>query len=249
MKNKTGSKKLGTVLIAILCAVMIIVNIACFSLYSMINSWMSVNLNPLITGSKASVTGEVLSADDATAQSLEMARELESEGIVLLENKNNALPLEGGSRINLFGYASVDPIYGGTGSGSGDTTNNVDVIKGLTEAGFEINSELVSFYQKSGVSRAAQSGYTGSNFTPAEVPAASYTDAVLSQAREFSDTAVIVISRVGGEGGDLPTDMYAAGFSKTDDGRHYLELTADEEELIALAIHPHLFITVCSSFA
>ena len=46
--------------------------------------------------------------------------------------------------------------------------------------------------------------------------------------------AIVTISRVGGEGGDLPQDMYAAGYSKTDDGRHYLELTQDEEDLLAL---------------
>ena len=66
------------------------------------------------------------------------------------------------------------------------------------------------------------------------MPASAYSDAVLAQAKAFSDIAIVVLSRIGGEGGDLPQDMYAAGYSETDDGRHYLELTQDEEDLIAL---------------
>ena len=226
--------KLGIILIAALLVVTLAVNVACGSLNTMITSFMGANLNPLLTGSKAGESADVLSVADATEQSLAMAQKLEEEGVVLLRNENGALPLASGTKVNLFGYASVDPIYGGTGSGSGDTSANVDVVKGLQNAGLEVNEELVSFYKNAGVSRPAQGGYTGSNFTPAEVPASAYTDAVLSQAKSFSDVAVIVLSRIGGEGGDLPQDMYAAGYSQTDDGRHYLELTQDEEDLLAL---------------
>ncbi|MCR5664143.1 MAG: glycoside hydrolase family 3 C-terminal domain-containing protein [Oscillospiraceae bacterium] len=227
-------KKRSVILLAILLVVTLAVNIACGSLNSMITAWMGVNLNPLITGSKATGSADILSVPEATAQSLAMAESLEAEGVVLLRNENGALPLAAGSKVNLFGYASVDPIYGGTGSGSGDTSANVDVVKGLTNAGLEVNQELVKFYQNAGVSRPKQGGYTGSNFTPAEVPASAYTDALWQQAKDFSDVAIVVISRIGGEGGDLPQDMYAAGYSQTDDGRHYLELTQDEADLLAL---------------
>ena len=232
---KKNSRKTGSIVaIAILLVVALAVNIACASLKSMITSWMGVNLNPMLTGSKAEGSAEILSVADATEQSLRMAEELEKEGIVLLRNENGALPLASGAKVNLFGYASIDPIYGGTGSGSGDTSANVDVVKGLENAGFTVNPDLVNFYKNSGVSRPKQGGYTGSNFTPTEVPASAYSDAVLAQAKAFSDIAIVVLSRIGGEGGDLPQDMYAAGYSETDDGRHYLELTQDEEDLIAL---------------
>ncbi len=200
----------------------------------MISAWGTANINPLITGSKAQSSAEILSVADATAQSLAMAEKLEDEGIVLFQNENGALPLASGTKVNLFGYASVDPIYGGTGSGSGDTSTNVDVVQGLKNAGLEVNEELVNFYKNSGVSRPKQGGYTGSNFTPAEVAASAYTDAVLKQAKEYSDVAIIVLSRIGGEGGDLPMDMYAKGYTSVDDGRHYLKLTKDEEDLVAL---------------
>ena len=230
---KKGNKG-GIITIAVLLVVALAVNIACASLNPMITSWMGANLNPMVTGNSASESAEIIPAADAAEQSLKMAQELESEGLVLLKNENAALPLASGTKVNLFGYGSIDPIYGGTGSGSGDTSKNVDVVKGLQNAGLVVNDELVKFYQNSGVSRPKQGGYTGSNFTPAEVPASAYTDAVLSQAKDFSDVAILVLSRIGGEGGDLPVNMYAAGYSKTDDGRHYLELTQDEEDLLNL---------------
>ena len=172
--------------------------------------------------------------EQAAEQSRAMAQELVQEGAVLLKDQDNALPLAESTAVNLFGYGSVDPIYGGSGSGASDTSSNIDLVTGLTNAGFTVNQELVDFYKKSGVSRAAQKGFEGSNFTPAEVPAAQYTDTLLQNAKAFSDVAIVTISRVGGEGGDLPQNMYAAGYSKTDDGRHYLELTQDEENLLAL---------------
>ena len=104
-------------------------------------------------------------------------------------NENNTLPLAGGTKVNLFGYASIDPIYGGTGSGSGDTSANVDVVKGLANAGLQVNDQLVTFYKNAGVSRAKQGGYTGSNFTPAEVAADKYSEGLLQSARAYADTA------------------------------------------------------------
>ena len=226
--------KAGMAVICVLLALALIVNVACGIFYSAITPFMTANLNPLLTGQKQVTTGQSLTVEQAAEQSRAMAQELVQEGTVLLKNQNNALPLAEGTAVNLFGYGSVDPIYGGSGSGASDTSSNIDLVTGLTNAGFTVNQELVDFYKKSGVSRAAQKGFEGSNFTPAEVPAAQYTETLLQNAKAFSDVAIVTISRVGGEGGDLPQDMYAAGYSKTDDGRHYLELTQDEEDLLAL---------------
>ena len=232
--EKRPPRKKGIVPIAVLLTIGLVVNIACGIFYSAITPFMTANLNPLLTGQKQVTTGQSLTVEQAAEQSRAMAQELVQEGAVLLKDQNNALPLAEGTAVNLFGYGSVDPIYGGSGSGASDTSSNIDLVTGLTNAGFTVNQELVDFYKKSGVSRAAQKGFEGSNFTPAEVPAEKYTDTLLQNAKAFSDVAIVTISRVGGEGGDLPQDMYAAGYSKTDDGRHYLELTQDEEDLLAL---------------
>ena len=232
--EKRSPRKKGIVPIAVLLTIGLVINIACGMFYSAITPFMTANLNPLLTGQKQVTTGQSLTVEQAADQSRAMAQELVQEGAVLLKDQNNALPLAEGTAVNLFGYGSVDPIYGGSGSGASDTSSNIDLVTGLTNAGFSVNQELVDFYKKSGVSRAAQKGFEGSNFTPAEVPAEKYTDTLLQNAKAFSDVAIVTISRVGGEGGDLPQDMYAAGYSKTDDGRHYLELTQDEEDLLAL---------------
>ena len=232
--EKRPPRKKGIVPIAVLLTIGLVVNIACGIFYSAITPFMTANFNPLLTGQKQVTTGQSLTVEQAAEQSRAMAQELVQEGAVLLKDQNNALPLAEGTAVNLFGYGSVDPIYGGSGSGASDTSSNIDLVTGLTNAGFTVNQELVDFYKKSGVSRAAQKGFEGSNFTPAEVPAAQYTDTLLQNAKAFSDVAIVTFSRVGGEGGDLPQDMYAAGYSKTDDGRHYLELTQDEEDLLAL---------------
>ncbi len=111
---KKGNK--GKIIaIALLLIAALAVNIACSTLNPMITSFMGANLNPLLTGKRNVESAEILSVADATEQSLRMAEALESEGIVLLRNENGALPLAKGTKVNLFGYGSVDPIYGGTG--------------------------------------------------------------------------------------------------------------------------------------
>ena len=229
--NRTGKLRLAAG--ALLLAVAIAVNTACGVFYPAITAFMAANLNPMIRGG-AGAQALNLSPEEARQASREMARELAGEGIVLLQNNNNVLPLEQGTKVNLFGYATVDPLYGGTGSGAGDTSNNVDLIQGLTDSGFVVNQELVDFYKNSGVERPGQKGFVGANFTPVEVPTARYSQQLLDDARAFSDTALVMFSRTGGEGGDLPQDMYAAGYSDVDDGTHYLELTQDEKDLLEL---------------
>ena len=235
MKPKASKGRLPLVILSILTVLTIAANIACGMFFSAINAFMAANLNTRLPGAKnIEIQSLSLTPDQAEEASRAMAQELESEGIVLLENKSDALPLAQGEKINLFGYASIDPVYGGSGSGAGDNSNNVDLIEGLTNAGFEVNTALVDFYQKSGVSRPESSGFSGANFTPAEVPAEKYSADLMASAREFSGVAVVMISRTGGEGDDLPQNMYAAGYSDTDDGSHYLELTQDEKDLLAL---------------
>ena len=235
-EKKSVSRSPGrasAIAVSVLLVITLIVNLVCIQLYPAINAFMAANLNPLFAGGNA-ISAEHLSPAEAKEASLRMAQQLEREGMVLLENKDNALPLAQGAKVNLFGFATISPLYGGTGSGASDTSSNVDLIQGLTNAGFVVNEELVKFYQSSGISRPEQGGYVGSNFTPAEVPVSQYTQQVLAQAKEFSDVAIVMLSRIGGEGGDLPADMYQAGYSTTDDGRSYLALTQEEEDLLKL---------------
>ena len=159
-KAQKSPRKLPVILMCLLLVVTLAVNAACIALYPAITTFMTANLNARLMGGSSALS---LSPEEAKEASLAMAQTLEEEGIVLLENREDALPLAQGTPVNLFGYASVDPIYGGTGSGASDTSSNIDLIQGLENAGFTVNQDLVDFYRNSGVSRPDQSGYTGSN--------------------------------------------------------------------------------------
>ncbi|MTR32110.1 beta-glucosidase [Pseudoflavonifractor sp. BIOML-A14] len=180
----------------------------------------------------------------AGADSAEMTREIASEGIILLENRDGALPLDRGTRVNLFGYGSRDTVYGGSGSGSGDSSGNVTMVQGLRNAGFEVNQELADFYDARFKERTGV-GYTGNNFDINEPPVGEYSAELLGNARDFSDVALVVISRLGGEGAALPMEMGQAesevgtsgsatsiGVQGGDAGKHYLELQQVEIEML-----------------
>lgn len=179
------------------------------------------------------------------ANGLAVAQQIEEEGAVLLKN-NGALPLaESNRKINLLGYASVNPVFGGTGSGgSSYTANRTDFVKAFTDAGFEVNQNLVNLYTP----KDGEGGNTFSvDFSIPELPATealakdmgvnfAYTgDCSFDAMKEFSDTAVVVFSRKGGEGNDLPTSMAENTTYTPDQSKHYLELNSAEQSLLQQA--------------
>ena len=148
--------------------------------------------------------GELTSKTEAAANSL-MA-DIQSEGTTLLQNNDNALPLST-SKVNVFGWASTNPIYGGTGSGSLNANYpTVSLLQGLSKAGIKYNTQLSKFYTKYRADR-PNVGMVGQDWTLPEPTAASYTQSMINKAKSYSNTAVVVIARSGGEGADLPTDM------------------------------------------
>ena len=146
--------------------------------------------------------------DETTAEATQLVAQMAEEGIVLLEN-DGLLPLAGGSKLNVFGWASTNPCYGGTGSGAlNDAYPTVTLLQGLANAGFELNEELEKFYTDYKADR-PKVAMSVQDWTLPEPNVSLYTDEMMSNAKGFSDTAMIVITRVGGEGADLPTDMAA----------------------------------------
>lgn len=220
MMNEQRRKKPGKVSLVLMClllAVLIAVNAVLYANASLVTTFLS--------GLETSQAGT-----EAAAASAEITQEIASEGMVLLEN-DGALPLASGSRVNLFGYASNEVIYGGSGSGAGNTADNVTLPQGLANAGFEVNQELADFYAERAVPRNSE-GFSGNDYSVNEVPVSEYSDELLENAQAFSDVAIVAISRAGGEGGDLPLDM--AGYNGGDAGRHYLELQQVEQDLLAM---------------
>ena len=136
-------------------------------------------------------------------------------GTLVLAWNNGVLPLSGTDKINVFGWAATNPIYGGTGSGSSSNEGNIDILTSLKNAGFEVNQELIDMYTEYSPTRTlAGVGVGFTDWSLPEPPADRYTDELMNNAKAFSDTAVIVLARSGGEGQDLPAEM-APGTGRT----------------------------------
>ena len=230
--------------LAILLALVITVNLICFG---PMNTMIS-----LATGS-----GSI--SEETSAEATDLVEDIADEGIVLLKNEGSTLPLTAGN-LNVFGWASTNPVYGGTGSGAlNDAYHTVTLLEGLENAGFTLNTELSDFYTAYRADRPTIAMGT-QDWTLPEPPASTYTDEMMANAKAFSDTALVVISRSGGEGADLPTDMaavidgswqdgttsYAGSYTNNsteyadfEQGQHYLELSKTERDMLDL---------VCSNF-
>lgn len=178
--------------LAILLALTIVVNLIC-------TGPMSTMLD-LVSGS-----GTI--SEETSAKATELVNEITAEGVVLAKDEDNVLPVASGSKLNVFGWSSTNPCYGGTGSGAlNDAYPVTDLLTGLHDAGIETNEELSKFYTDYKADRPSV-GMVEQDWTLPEPNVNLYTDEMMENAKAFSDTAMVVITRVGGEGADLPTDM------------------------------------------
>lgn len=174
---------------------------------------------------------------EAFANAQEVNLKLAEEGFVLLKNENAALPMNKGARISVFSKNSVNLSYGGSGSGGFDTSNNKNLYESLNDAGFVTNPTLKRFYEssQSGPVRTANSSDldNGDNqkIATAETPQSKYTDAVKNSYADYSDAALVVITRIGGEGFDLPRYQGDSEGAVSLDS-HYLELDQNEIDLL-----------------
>ncbi|MBQ4218862.1 MAG: glycoside hydrolase family 3 C-terminal domain-containing protein, partial [Butyrivibrio sp.] len=172
----------------LLTVVIVISNILLVPMYSMVNMAMG---------------GGTIS-DEAIEEAKALCTEIAEEGIVMLKNDAQALPLAEGSKVNVFGWSSTNPIYGGTGSGAlSDAYPTVDFLTGLTDAGIEYNQDLVDFYKGWRDARPIV-GMIGQDWTIPEPMVSDYEN-LITDAKNYSDTAILFIARSGGEGADLPT--------------------------------------------
>ncbi|MCC8182606.1 MAG: glycoside hydrolase family 3 C-terminal domain-containing protein [Clostridiales bacterium] len=240
----------GEACIAVVLVILIAANMMCTG-----------PLSTLLT----SVAGTPVSkiTDETSAEATSLVNEICEEGITLLENDDDILPLST-TKVNVFGWSATNPCYGGTGSGAlNDAYETVTFLQGLEDAGIEYNTELIDFYTSYHDTSLPNVGMWAQDWTLPQPYAADYDDSLISNAVDYSDTAIIFISRVGGEGADLPTDMtavvdgswatqnggstyFAGSYDDTvnngtdwDEGDHYLQLTNPEEEMVEL---------VCSNF-
>ena len=216
-KNKR-MLKIFSALLCVLLAVVIVINLAVMNFYVMINQFLHRN-----TADPETVVNETQVAREVTEQ-------IEEEGLVLLRNEKNALPMTE-TKANVFGFASDAIIYGGSGSGAADESKNVNLKTALENVGIEVNEELSDFYKQKNDEAKAKNGVTIalSDYSVKEPSVDNYENGLLEHAKDFSDTAIVVFGRAGGEGADMPMDM--AAYEGGTEGRHYMELTENEEAM------------------
>ena len=250
MKNTKPKVRLWSVLTgltAILTVAAIVGNIIANQYATTLNVALNASTYKIIKGE---TTGDTeyfkkgfASDEEREAYEAELCATVEAEGAALLKNENNALPLANGAKVSLFGHGSVDLMYGGTGSGSVDTSKAPNLKDALEAQGITINQTLWDLYK----SDSMMSKY--SRMTPAsisdtleantqyavnEAPWSALSSAESSFA-EYGDAAIVVLSRSGGEGADLPSgangtnDSWISG--QEGDG-NYLALSAEEIELL-----------------
>ena len=236
-----------------LAAIVAIINAICFG--PMYN-----NVSGFLNASKVQLSDETVAQSRATVQ------KVGEEGVVLLKN-DGILPLKDTKKLNVFGWSSTNPIYGGTGSGSSSSATAVSILQSLKDAGFEPNEGLSGMYTEYRAERPTIA-MASQDWTVPEPPVSVYNENMMNAIHEYSDTAVIVIGRSGGEGADLPTDMKAVldgtynpaskvsaapgnygymnavawnngAYDDFEAGESYLELSVTEENLVKM---------VCSEF-
>ena len=215
--------------IAMAAALILVINLICFG-----------PLNTLIS----LATGKGSISEETTRQAQELCEDIADEGITLLAN-DGLLPLSSRAKLNVFGWASTNPCYGGTGSGAlSDSYPIVNLLDGLANAGISTNSDLTKFYTDYRADR-PEVGMWEQDWTLPEPPADTYPKELLDGAKNFSDQAMIVITRVGGEGADLPIYFTGEGeypyyennsdqYEEYDEEGHFLRLTQSERDMVEL---------------
>nr|MBR4281099.1 glycoside hydrolase family 3 C-terminal domain-containing protein [Clostridia bacterium] len=206
--------------------------------------------------------------ESLAAQSNDLITRIGEQGFVLVRNENDALPLDKDvSKLNVFGWASTKPYLGGTGSSESGSEDVVDLLEALANGGYEVNTTLTDMYTAYAAERPVADMF-GQNMTLPEPTMDYYTEELMAEAKTFSDTAIVVIARGGGENYDLPSDMNAVingtyniasevsinpdvypytkvtyqnngDYDDFEPGESYLELSVTEEKLLEL---------VCANF-
>jgi beta-glucosidase len=250
MKNvfKHLSMKIWAGVTIVLAILLIVVSVLANTTYaSLLNFAMGGPGNVYAKGQEAAYTASYTSKTEVLKHANEINTQLAEEGMVLLKNKNNALPLAtpksptaaaSSPKVTVFGKNSINIAIGGSGSGAA-SGKSVDIYTSLSEAGYDVNPALKSFYEDtnaSGAARASNSSDLDSGDTvilsTAETPQASYTQTVKDSYNNYNDAAIVVFTRIGGEGFDLPRTMKGAtGYRNEDD--HYLQLDKNETDLLA----------------
>ena len=235
MKGKKFAVINGIV-IGLLVIIFIVANVALamtFDLITFVTNNMGINVD---TSEFTNVTEEMAEEDVGIVDSIT------SEGMVLLRNERNTLPLRNTDRVNLFGWATTNLIVGGSGGSGGASGASVTIRDSFENAGFEVNEELLDMYaayksDRDKITTDEEKAYGDGPYSPywdlpePEIGSSYYTEKMKADAKEFSDTAVLTLGRTSGEGIDLPADYLALTQTEKDLAKY---LTENYENVIVV---------------
>ncbi len=276
MKKKMSPKKFGSIAITATALLLVLAIVA-----SCVMSYWSTVMDAVFGSAAISITpatgteswdtdyyglnGVGMTKEETAAAGKELARRAEGEGIVLLKNEQNALPLEVGSGItvNALGWSFYYPSLGGSGSGAVGSSDLVSPTEALAASGIGINTGIAKYYvdwsnahytdwqiskangyyTDDDTNTAPQRPTVGKTYDAAwdvpELNAEEIEEAVADTGAENNPVQILWLGRGGGEYHDLPTVMTKEGGSVNKYGvnanKHYLELTDEEEAVLAKA--------------
>lgn len=170
-----------------------------------------------------------------------LCQQIAEEGILLLKNQNGYLPKKSMDRLAVFGWGASDGGFLTAGGGSGDSASRgngtkTTLLQALKKEGISYYQDIIDYYDKydNGANR-HPSNYWNAAYPYFELIEPNYSEVqdYVPKAREFSDTALFVVSRVGGEGQDIPRIQKKAHSHPTDETRSFLQLSQEEKDLLA----------------
>jgi beta-glucosidase len=217
--------------------VLLIVNIVLVAsiLTPLVNILLGGRRAILAGGGESTYVADYETKEEAAQAGRDLSKLIVEEGTVMLKN-NNAMPFPAGAKVSVFGKNSVNLAYGASGSGGKNHVNNVTLFDSLEAAGFEYNPVLKAFYEDNNVSGNGRSNNPSienagvSTLLTGETRQSLYTNEVKESYNQYKDAALIVITRLGGEGWDLPRAM-AEGYGAHPNA-HYLQLDVHERDLL-----------------
>ncbi|MCT2536731.1 glycoside hydrolase family 3 C-terminal domain-containing protein [Aquibacillus koreensis] len=208
---------------------------------------IGVTVGPTVLSLVENITGKHIAIDTTSDEAAEardaadiVSEEIANEGLVLLKNENNALPLTD-KKINVFGSTAFNFKYGGGGSGASDQTRAVNLFDALTNAGIEYNQELYDYYvglpeleattgnSSTGVVQVIKGMLSGDE--AAGEP--DVTDAALTQAKEYSENAMIIIQSDAVEASDVSKDQ----LKLSEEMHHLVEEVAENFSNVTIIVN------------
>lgn len=223
-------RTVGMIAACLFLAIVIAANVAVSMLGDVMNSYLSSN------------NIDAASMESASKSARKLSKEAEKDSAVLLQNKENTLPLSSDvTKVNVFGWAATNWLGGGSGSG-GVAQVKTDFLKSLEKYNISYNEDLIQMYQNFQEKReydrtlGAWPEQTARLYEPSISDTNYYSQELLEDAKAYSDTAFVVVCRWNGESNDATQKQYKRttkdGDIITDDKKTQLELSTEEIELL-----------------